>query len=102
MRRRLVKTFDDTIKENQLKLTNARIIAARDALKYVPRGVTLDQIRVCYIEHVLASNEGNRTHTAQELDVNYSTLTTFLRGEGKVDIKPGRGRPRKHKPILED
>jgi transcriptional regulator with PAS, ATPase and Fis domain len=102
MRRRVVKTFDDTIKENQLKLTNARIIATRDALKYVPRGVTLDQIRVCFIEHVLDSNEGNRTQTAQELAVNYSTLTTFLRGEGKVEVHVGRGRPRKHKAILEE
>lgn len=55
----------------------------------IPRGTTIEQLRVEYIEQILKLNKHNRTKTAIELGINYTTLMAMIK-RGYIKTKPLR------------
>ena len=85
--------------EMELALAQQRYRDMKVALENIPKGITLNEIKCGYIEHVLAMNDGNRAHAAIDLGIKYDTLRGFL-ASNDLDIEVGKtGRPRKHKKI---
>lgn len=76
-----------------------RMIELKAAMKAIPRGITLNQLKCTYIEHILEVCEGNRTKAASELGVNYANFRVFL-NESSLDVPPPtRGRPKIHQEL---
>ena len=95
MRKRIISAEEHLKK--RLAVTNMqKINLAREYLRGIPRGISLEQLKLAYIDHVLEVNDQNRSAAAREMDLPYQTLIGFLRGEHDYTFKPAKkGRPRK-------
>jgi hypothetical protein len=100
--RKTIVGNEEKIRQEALKLRRTKIETAKDVIKHMPRGLTLHDMKVVFIEHILQCNSYVKTSTARELDVNYGTLISFIHGPGFVpDFPPERRRGRPGKVIPE-
>jgi hypothetical protein len=100
-KRRKFLTPKQELELEEIRLANMRRLEMKEALKAVPRGITLNQLKCGYIEHVLEVNEGNRSRSAKELNINYTSFVNFLNGSGLEVTPVKRGRPALKPAILE-
>lgn len=79
-------------KIEELKLERSEIM--KEVLHKIPRNITLEELRVAFIEHVLKLNNYNRTTTALELGINYTSIMAMIK-RGYIKAKrPRAGRPK--------
>jgi transcriptional regulator with PAS, ATPase and Fis domain len=80
------------LKIEELKME--RIDQMKEVLHKLPRDITLEELRIAFIEHILKLNNHNRTATALELGVNYTSIMAMIR-RGYIKAKrPRAGRPK--------
>lgn len=80
------------LKIEELKLE--RLEQMKELLEKFPRNITLEELRIAYIEHVLKLNNYNRTTTALELGINYTSIMAMIK-RGYIKAKrPRSGRPK--------
>lgn len=65
-----------------------RILKLFEAVSKIPRNTTAEELKACFIEHVINSNNGNRTQSAIELGIPYRTLTFLIYRRFKLKIPP--------------
>jgi transcriptional regulator with PAS, ATPase and Fis domain len=78
--------------EEQLQIE--KIEEMKKILHRIPRNITVNELRLAYIEHVMELHEYNRTSAAAELGLNYTTIMAMIR---RGEIRGGRsvrGRPK--------
>lgn len=85
--RKIVFTNEDLIDKENKKIQVLRQNALRNVIQLIPRGITLDELKVAYIDHVLALNGGVKTNAAIDLGVKYGTLVRFLRNDPPPEDK---------------
>jgi len=85
---------NDNFETKEDELRKLRNEAVKKVVQKIPRNTTLSELKIAYINHVMTLNDHNRTLTALELGLNYTTIMGLLkRGEIKSK-KPKTGRPR--------
>jgi hypothetical protein len=88
-----------SIMENKVLLTKRAQM--RKIMEMMPRGLTLDEIKFCWVDVTMDRNGGNMTQTCRDLRVLYRTLTNWVHGDYPTTcLSRGRGKPRKT--IIED
>lgn len=83
-----------SIVENKVLLTKRAQM--RKIMEMMPRGLTLDEIKFCWVDVTMDRNGGNMTQTCRDLRVLYRTLTNWVHGDYPTTcLSRGRGKPRK-------
>lgn len=77
--RRKVITLEDVVKTETMRVKKARLSVLKGALKHFPSGLTVEDVKYAFIEAVLERNEWNRTATAKEVGINYSTIMGMIK-----------------------
>lgn len=65
-----------------------RILKLFDVVSKIPRNTTSEELKACFIEHVINANGGNRTQSSIELGIPYRTLTHLIYRRYKLNIPP--------------
>ncbi len=88
-----------SIMENKVQLTKRAQM--RKIMDMLPRGLTLDEVKFCWVDVTMDRNGGNITQSCRDLRVIYRTLSNWVHGDYPTTcISRGRGKPRKN--IIED
>lgn len=77
--RRKVTPLEDIIKVDTIRARKARSAILKTVLKQLPAGLTVEDVKYAFIECVLERNQWNRTCTAIELGLNYSTVMAMIK-----------------------
>ena len=93
MTRKKIITNEDRIKVDTIRVKKAKMEILRGIIKQFPSGVTVDDVKYTFIETVLERNSWNRTATAIEIGINYSTVMGMIK-DGLVNSGArANGRP---------
>lgn len=88
------KKTQTELEKAELDLQHKKIEELKRVLHFIPRNITMNELRIAYIEHVMELNNYNRTMASAELGINFTTIMRMiLRGEIKGK-KLGPGRPK--------
>jgi len=103
--RKIITDEKEQIRQDEIRARNAKLETIKRVVSHLPRGVTLHDLKVMFIEHILECNSYVKTSAARELGVNYKALVAFLSGEGLAPVIPPekrRGRPFKAIPLEQE
>ncbi len=79
------------------KVELSRKAMMRKIMDTLPTGLSLNDIKFCWIDVVMDRNRGNISRSCRDLGVMYRTLSNWVHGDYPTTcISRGRGKPRKN------
>ena len=91
--RRKVVPLEDIIKVDTARARKPRALILKSVLQELPAGLTVEDVKYAFIECVLERNSWNRTATAIELGLNYSTIMAMIKDGYISGGRRATGRP---------